>query len=168
MVLNLITFGYLNEKNMDKDAFKRDLEEIIRLFKLLKEKAKKTGYLNIDDMHYKQIEMLVQSYDMVKDNINEQMLSQFGEPIKDMMQEMIEHLREELGEEHLYSSQAQSSSHSISENASTEDKKVIQIGPSLEEIDRILSSTNLSDKEINKLLDLRVQMKKAKEQTPQD
>ncbi|MBN2681911.1 MAG: hypothetical protein JXR58_05350 [Bacteroidales bacterium] len=140
---------------MEKDEFKQDLEQIIKLFGKLKEKAKKTGYMSLDDMHYKQIEMLVQSYDMVKDNINEQMLSRFGEPIKDMMKEMINHLQEELGDEYLYEMQSEKTVNQTKEIAD----KVIQIGPSLEEIDRMLQSSNLSDQQINELLDLRASMK---------
>lgn len=140
---------------MEKEEFKKDLEEIIKLFTKLKEKAKKTGYMSLDDMHYKQIEMLVQSYDMVKDNINEQMLSRFGEPIKDMMKEMINHLQEELGDEYLYGMQSETIENIVIDKADN----VIEIGPSLEEIDRMLESSNLSDQQINELLDLRAKTK---------
>jgi hypothetical protein len=143
---------------MEKEEFKKDLEQIIKLFTKLQEKAKKTGYMSLDDMHYKQIEMLVQSYDMVKDNINEQMLSRFGEPIRDMMKEMISHLQDELGDEYLYEIESKPEKETITEKAD----KVIQIGPSLEEIERMLQASNLSEQQINDLLDLRA---KIKEQT---
>ncbi|GAB4282793.1 MAG: hypothetical protein Kow0068_07500 [Marinilabiliales bacterium] len=138
---------------MDKDEFKKDLEEIVRLFKLLKAKAEKMNYIDMDSDQYKQLELFVKSYDMFKGNINEEMLKQFGAPIHDMLKELIRQLKEDLGEEYLYQNLQEEPEKSI------EEKKKVEVLPTLEEIDRLLQNPKLSAKEIDNLLDLRRKIK---------
>ena len=117
------------------------------------------NYIDMDNDQYKQIELFVKSYDMFKGNINEEMLKQFGEPIHDMLKELIRQMKEDLGEEYLYSDIPKEEP-----KKKIESGKKIEILPSLEEIDRMLQNPKLKSSEIDNLLDLRRKIKESDSQ----
>ena len=137
---------------MANSEFKKDMEELVRLFTKLKQKADNKELYGFDAKQMKSIELFIQSYDLFKDEMNEEMLGEVGGPVKDMIKQMIEQLREELGEDDmLYSKPEPQEPRVITKDA---DSKV-EVSPSLEEIDRMLALPDLPVDEMNRLLDER-------------
>lgn len=116
-------------------AFLKKLDELIDLFEKLREKATKDGIILHNDPMYKNFELLAGNYKMIKDTIPEDLIEDIGEPIKDMITEMIAQLKQDLDMDY-----------SDTENT---------ISDELKQIDQLLKQGNLSETEINNLLDKR-------------
>ncbi|MFA6404099.1 MAG: hypothetical protein WCX31_21105 [Salinivirgaceae bacterium] len=127
----------MEEKNK---AFISKLDELIVLFAKLRDKASQEGILIKDDPLYKNFEMLSSNYQMIKNNIPESLIEELGEPIKQIISKMVEQLKRDLG---------------INENSET-----TEFNGELESIDLLLKNKNLSEKEINQLLDKRTSINK--------
>ncbi|HBF89235.1 MAG TPA: hypothetical protein DDX39_11395 [Bacteroidales bacterium] len=127
--------------NSNNKSFKENLDKLIDLFKKLRDKAKGDEYSGIDNGMIKNLDALVENYDMIKDTFPEEMINQVGLPIKEMIEHAIEQLKEELGEIDESNEQAQIVVNEISE------------------IDQMLKQPNLSSYEIDELLDKRAKMK---------
>ncbi len=84
----------------------------------------------------------------MKDQIGQQLQGQFGEPVKQMVSDLVKQLKDQLGEEE--------------EFTTIEDvEPVIQIsstGSSIQEIDLMLLNPDLSEDQINELLDRRAEL----------
>ena len=124
-----------------KDILKQ-LSELIALFEKLRDKAIREGVVLKDDPMYKNFEMLAGNYELIKNNIPPGLIEEMGEPIKNMIAEMVVQLKKELGVE---TSTNEPSNSLINE---------------LDAIDKLLENKNISEEEINKLLDKRTQYKK--------
>lgn len=120
--------------------FLNQLDELIALFEKLRIKATKEGVILENDPLYKNFELLAGNYKLIKNNIPPELIDDMGAPIKDMITQMVTQLRQELGEEN----NAGSSEDSIKNE--------------LDEIDKLLANNNLSEDEINKLLDKRTDL----------
>ncbi len=123
--------------------FLKQLDELIALFEKLRSKATKEGIILKDDPMYKNFEMLAGNYKLIKNSIPPEMLEEMGEPIKDMITEMVTQLKSELGVD-------------INDIKATDSS----FKNELEEIDLLLKKKDLSEQEINNLLDQRAQIKK--------
>jgi hypothetical protein len=121
-----------NNKN-----FLKELDELINLFEKLRQKATKEGVILKDDPMYKNFELLAGNYKLIKNNIPPELIEEMGGPIKEMISEMVNQLKEELGTD--------------ASNSETE----TPLQNELHEIDLLLKNGNLSEDEINKLLDKR-------------
>jgi hypothetical protein len=121
-----------NNKN-----FLKELDELINLFEKLRQKATKEGVILKDDPMYKNFELLAGNYKLIKNNIPPELIEEMGGPIKEMISEMVNQLKEELGGD--------------ASNSETE----TPLQNELHEIDLLLKNGNLSEDEINKLLDKR-------------
>ena len=117
----------------DKD-FKNKLDELIKVFKRLKEKDHFKNIIN-NNAQLKNIEMLINNYDFIKNNISEDMLEDIGENIKSLIIDLTNQLKQELGE------------------AGTTESK--ESADDIGMIDSILTKDNLSENKINELLDKR-------------
>lgn len=115
--------------------FLKKLDELIRLFEKLRDKATKDGIILQNDPMYKNFEMLAHNYKMIKDNIPEDLIEEIGEPIKKMITEMITQLKQDLDIDE-----------KVEKNSMSDE---------LAQIDALLKSSNLSETEINNLLDKR-------------
>ncbi len=118
------------------------LDELIALFGKLREKATREKVILKDDPMYKNFDMLAGNYKMIKNNIPVELIEEMGAPIKMMIAEMVAQLKKELGIDDL----------SAETNSPLTDE--------LEAIDKLLENKNLSEEEINNLLDKRGQYKK--------
>jgi hypothetical protein len=132
---------------MDEDikSFKQNLDQLIKLFKKLKDRTSVNDIPGIDKRMYQNFDMFLNNYDMMKDKLSDELLSQFGEPIRIIIADLVKRLKEELGEiEHI------------------EEKQ--EIINDIEKIDELLKNPNLSEEEINRLLDERKVISKSKSQ----
>ncbi len=139
------------------DSFENDLEQLIRLFKKIKDKTKVEQFSHLDPAFAQNLDFIISNYEMVKNNIPKDMFTQMGFPFQQMMKEFISHLKTELGEE-------------FEEEELTEEDEVIDTLPGqkqdvksqalnfsdeLRKIDELLKKPGMSEERINKLLDRR-------------
>jgi len=86
----------------------------------------------------------------MKDQIGSQLQGQFGEPVKQMVSDLVKQLKEQVGEEQ------------FDDVEQIEDKepelKIVSNNPSVEEIDQLLKNPNLTEDQINELLDKRANL----------
>lgn len=133
---------------MENDDFKKDIEDLVRLFKKMKNDADRTKIPGLEDDYIKNLELFIQSYDLVKDRLTDESVAHLPEPVKKMIRQMVKQLREELGDDLGLDS-------IVKESDEPKPLKSVEVGPSLEEVDRMLLLPNLPDAEIDRLLDLR-------------
>lgn len=123
----------------DKSAFANKLDELILLFEKLKVKATNEGIILKDDPLYANFEMLANNYRLIKHNLPEDLLQEISEPIKEIITQMVDQLRSEMG-------------------ASVQDEETDIIKDELKDIDKLLKRGDLSETEINDLLDKRAEL----------
>lgn len=135
---------------MEDEKFKHDLDELFRLFKKLVETQSMDNVPGVDNMMLKQFQFFFSNYENMKDQIGYQLQGQFGEPVKQMVSSLVKQLRAQLGEE-----QFTEMGH-VAEN-----KPPIKIDSpkhSIHEIDQMLKNPNLTEEQINELLDSRASL----------
>ena len=125
----------------NSQAFINKLDELIRLFGKLREKAIREGMVLNNDPMYQNFEMLAKNYQLIKNNLPQDLIEEIGGPLKEIISDMVDQLKKELGE-----------NPSIQQNST--------VYGELEEIDRLLKQDHLSEKEINDLLDKRTSFNK--------
>ncbi len=147
-------------ENESNESLKRNLDELIRLFKKVKDKSVFENIPGVNKAFFSNFEMLVNNYDMIKENLSEELLSQFGEPIHKMIANTVEQLKEQLGE-------AGELDEELPEF--TESKNIL-ITPEPENwedevkhIDEMLKRGNLKADEVDRLLDRRSELKSKNE-----
>jgi hypothetical protein len=141
--------------------FIHQLDELIALFEKLKEKAAREGVLFKDDPMYKNFELLTGNYKLIKDNIPPELIEEMGEPIKQMIIKMINQLKNELGitEDITNSNNKKADIEFIAPTTEKFDtEKKPDNNSELNKIDKLLKEGNLSEKEINNLLDKRADL----------
>jgi L-lactate utilization protein LutC len=129
-------------------SFSENLDLLIKLLRKLKDKSHFEGMPGVPKMFVTNFDFFLQNYERMKDQITAQLLQQFGEPIKQMVADMVDQLKEELDEDLLTETESLSESPVI-----TGQKRTV------EEIDILLKNPALSQEEIDKLLDERHQLK---------
>lgn len=129
-------------------SFSENLDLLIRLLRRLKDKSQFEGMPGVPKMFIMNFDFFLQNYEKMKDQISAQLLQQFGEPIKQMVADMVEQLQEELGSGVIPETEPEESMPVI-----TGQKRTV------EEIDKLLKNADLSQEEIDKLLDERHQLK---------
>lgn len=142
------------------DAFERDLEQLIRLFKKIKDKTKAEQFSHLDPAFAQNLDFIINNYEMVKNNIPKEMFTQMGLPFQQMMKEFINHLKQELGEdfdeEDLLNDDEQDLSEDITTTAeTTQPEGQVQLSDEIKKIDAALKKPGLTDEQIDKLLDRR-------------
>jgi hypothetical protein len=124
-------------------SFNENLDLLIKLFKRLKDKASFDDMPGIDKTFYQNFEYLLSNYENMRDQLSEELLSKFGEPVKGMIASLVEQLKMELGDD-------------IGDLDLDEEKEEVIIVPDdIAKIDEMLKNPDLSHEEINKLLDER-------------
>jgi L-lactate utilization protein LutC len=129
-------------------SFSENLDLLIKLLRKLKNKSHFEGMPGVPKMFVTNFDFFLQNYERMKDQITAQLLQQFGEPIKQMVADMVDQLKEELDEDLLTETETIPDSPVI-----TGQKRTV------EEIDILLKNPALSQEEIDKLLDERHQLK---------
>lgn len=127
------------ESNSENN-FLNQLDELIALFEKLRIKATKEGVILKDDPLYKNFELLAGNYKLIKNNIPPDLIEEMGAPIRDMITQMVNQLKDELGED--------------VKSDNSEDSLQNELG----KIDQLLADKNLSEDEINRLLDKRTDL----------
>lgn len=142
----------MNEPN---ENFEKDLEQLIRLFKKIKDKSKAEHFSNLDPAFAQNLDFIINNYEMVKNNIPKDMFTQMGLPFQQMMREFIRQLKTELGEDFVEDDLINEEEDLV--EGSKEEVADNQMKPSDEiaKIDAALKKPGLSDEQIDKLLDRR-------------
>ncbi len=139
---------------MEDEKFKQDLDELFRLFKKLVETQSLDNVPGVDTTMLKQFHFFFSNYETMKDQIGYQLQGQFGEPVKQMVSTLVKQLREQLGED-----EPEYPDVIIKQ---VDDSTVVhQIGikkSSVDEIDEMLKNPNLTEEQINELLDKRAKL----------
>ncbi len=131
---------------MEDEKFNKDLDELFRLFKKLVETQSLDDVPGVDGMMLKQFQFFFSNYENTKDQIGDQLKGQFGEPVKQMVSDLVKQLREQLGDD---------------EFTVIEEEPVIEIDTkelSMEDIDLMLGNPDLTEDQINDLLDKRANL----------
>lgn len=141
---------------MEDENFKQELEEFFRLFKRMVEQESFDGIPGVDSQQMEQIKTFMSQFENVKDEININMIH--VDPFTKMMiSTMVKQMREQLGPE---MDQPQISSASAIVDQKEEELKALsdesqRMVSLIETIDEQLKNPNLSDEEIDALLDRR-------------
>ena len=138
-------------------SFNENLDLLIKLFKKLKEKTSLDDLHGIDKSFYQNFEYLLSNYENMRDQLSEELLDKFGEPVKGMIASLVDQLKNELGDD--------ISDLSLDEEPMKED---IQIPDDLVKIDQMLKNPDLTEEELNKLLDERSRLAKEQVIDPDD
>ncbi len=125
-------------------SFNDNLDLLIKLFKKLKERSTFDDMPGIDKTFYQNFEYLLGNYENMREQLSEELLEKFGEPVKGMIASLVEQLKAELGDD--------IGDLDLEETPAVEE---IQLPDDIAKIDEMLKNGNLSDEEINKLLDER-------------
>lgn len=134
----------------DKQAFKRNLDELIKLFRKLKDKVSIENMPGVDKAMYQNFEIFLSNYDNMKVHITDDLYDQFGMPMRKMIADLVSQLKNELSEEDITKFE------NSTEIEKTEDVEIIR---DIKEIDKLLKNSKLSPEEIDKLLDERSSLK---------
>lgn len=130
---------------MEYERFRKDLDELFRLFKKMVEKKPLDDVPGVDKFMLQQFQFFFNNYENMKDQIASQLQGQFGESVKEMVKSLVEQLREELDED-------------IMLEPLEDETPVISIsdvGDDIKKIDEMLQNPNLTEEQINELLDRR-------------
>lgn len=138
---------------MEDESFKKDLDELFRLFnKLIKDKS-------IDDVPglntgmLKQFEFFFSNYEGMKDQLMYQLQGQYGDSVKEMVRTLVKQLREEVGEDDFLSMEEEAE---IIEEPQIETELQQIVGKTeREKIDELLKKPGLTEEQVNELLDKR-------------
>jgi len=135
---------------MEDEKFKQELDELFRLFKKLVETESLDNVPGVDSMMLKQFQFFFSNYETMKDQIGAQLQGQFGEPVKEMVSTLVKQLRTQLGEEE------------YTKIEEVEDIapviKIENVQTSIQEIDTMLKNPNLTEEQVNELLDKRANL----------
>jgi len=137
-------------------SFNDNLDLLIKLFKKLKEKSSFDEMSGIDKTFYQNFEYLLGNYENMREQLSEELLSKFGEPVKGMIASLVEQLKAELGDD--------IGDLDLEEPVEEE----VRMPDDIAKIDEMLKDSNLSDAEINKLLDERSKLAKKLPVDPDD
>lgn len=128
---------------MSKATFHETLEELMGLFKVLKDHAKSTdGEFDISFIN--DFDTILSNYNLLADGISDEMIDQVGAPLKDMVEVMVEQLREEVDR--------------INVVDEADQKEMLK--DELQSINQKLENCNPASREVDALLDRRTELVK--------
>lgn len=128
-------------------TFGENLDLLIKLLRKMKDKSQFEGIPGVPKSFVANFDFFIRNYEQMKDQIAAQLLQQFGEPIKQMVADMVDQLQEELAEEGIGN---------IDEIPAPPETPIITGHKrTVEEIDEMLRKPGLSEEEIDRLLDER-------------
>ncbi len=134
---------------MVDDSFKKDLDELFRLFKKMVENKEMDEIPGVDKFMLQQFQMFFSNYDTMKDQIADQLQGQFGDSVKDMVKTLVHQLKEELGEDDLLNFEYVEEEPIVS---------IEEVNNDIVEIDKMLENPDLSTEQIDELLDRRANL----------
>lgn len=141
---------------MENERIKKQMEELVRLFKKMMEKFPPDSIPGIDKAQAEQLKMMLSNYDDMKISFSSDMFGLFDEEMTEkLLSRLIKQLRDQLGEDADEPEVKQLSivdkKEKEFEQLPTEDRYVAL----LDAIDSELKKPNISMEEIDELLDRR-------------
>lgn len=124
----------------EEKPFSESLDELIIIFGKIREKAVDGKFGDIDVSFLEDFDVLMKNYMTVKDGVSEGALDSVSEPLKELVAAMIEQLKGEM--EKVF-------------DLKTEAEEANTFEEELDLITKSLKNPNLSNTEINNLLDQR-------------
>ncbi len=141
---------------MGNEDFKKDIEELFRLFNKLIERYPEENMPGIDKTQFEQLKLFLRNYETMKDQLSMQMMGSVNEPMRQMLRMFIKQMKEELGEDD-YLTEKDQDEISISRQPAASLKQG-DPAESIAYIDAMLSRPGLKNEEIDRLLDERAQL----------
>ncbi len=123
------------EKMKNNKTFVENLDKLIELFGKLKNNSRLESLSGVDRNFLENFEAISKNYQQIKDDVPLELINQFGEPIEEMVSQMVEQLKQELSEEN--------------------QDCLEELDDALFDVDLRLRDPELTDNEVDKLLDLR-------------
>lgn len=136
---------------MEDEQFKKDLDELFRLFKKMVENKSLDDVPGVNKMMLQQFQFFFSNYENMKEQIADQLQGQFGDSVKDMVKTLVQQLKEELGEDDLLI---------FEEEEETPILSIDEAGNDIAKIDELLRNPGLSEEQVNELLDKRANLQK--------
>lgn len=140
------------------EKFKRDLDELFRLFNQLMEKQE-DDMMEIPGLSkamLEQFKFFFSNYENMKDQIAYQLQGQFGDPVQEMVEGLIKQLREELGEEEWMPEVEEPKRVELPPETG---KTLSDVEAEIAKIDKLLQNPNLTPEQVDELLDRRSKLK---------
>ena len=137
---------------MEDEKFRQELDELFKLFNKLMERSDMDNIPGVNKFMLQQFQVFFTNYETMKEDIAQQLQGQFGDSVKDMVHQLVEQLRNEVGDDdELFHPSTSVDVHvtPVIEPAKTE---------TLEELDEMLKNPNLTPEEIDNLLDRRMKL----------
>jgi len=135
---------------MDDEKFRQELDELFLLFKKLLEREGSGEISGVNKFMFQQFQTFFSNYENMKGDIARQLQDQFGDSVKDMIHQLVLQLREAVGDEYIY--QQEDTSVNIDIKPSPKKANAVE---TVEQIDELLKNPNLTEEEIDELLERR-------------
>jgi hypothetical protein len=127
--------------DQDNESFRKKIDQLMELFRRFAEKMEKENLT--DSSPYSQnFKMMLENYDRMRNFLPDDIPENLRAPFEQMLNDLIEKLRDEIGDTPLSTQQTETSQQTISE------------------IEQKLKQGNLSSSEMDELLDKMIAMKK--------
>lgn len=139
--------------NQSNESFQRDLDELIRLIKKMKAKAGDERFDHLDPMLKQQLDFMINNYETVKHSMSVEMINQMGLPIQQMLRQFIEMMKRDLGDEFPSADDQLEEQQPLPVENPLENRE-----DAIKRIDKLLQKPNLTEEQINHLLDKRNQI----------
>jgi hypothetical protein len=136
-------------------SFHDNLDKLVKLLRKLRDKAEGNEIPGIPKMFLSNFDFVINNYEMMKNQISDQLLNQYGESIKKIVADMVEQLQEEVGED----IDIQELSEPEPQEPELPHKPTDTSDEALKKIDERLKQPGLSEEEIDRLLDERGKLK---------
>lgn len=136
---------------MEQDDFKKDIEELFRLFNKMMDQFPEENFPGMDKTQLQQLKLFLRSYETMKDRISMELSGTMNEPMRNMLRMFIKQMRDQLGEDDVFRVEQK------------EEVPIIKLETSertIEYIDEMLRRPGLKPSEIDRLLDERANLTK--------
>lgn len=140
---------------MEQDDFKKDIEELFRLFNKMMDEHPEENMPGMDKAQLQQLKLFLRNYESMKDQISMQMMGAVNEPMRQMLRMFIKQMREQLGEDEGFVIEEKEREIPIIKLESND--------RTIEFIDEMLRRPGLKPSEVDRLLDERAQLSKKAE-----
>lgn len=127
----------------DNNSFHNTLDELMELFKKIKEQSENGKLGDIDVEFIQDFDFVISNYQMIKNSISPEIMNQLGEPLQGLVKGLVEQLRDEL--KNVYSQ-------------GMPEQQKNDLEEELRKINEKLASDNISMKDIDMLLDKRSEL----------
>lgn len=137
---------------MNDEKFRQELDELFKLFNRLMEQSNTENIPGVNNFMLQQFRMFFTNYETMKDDIAQQLQGQFGDSVKDMVHQLVVQLKNELGNDDQFSINTSVDIHVEPVKKPVKESSIEQ---TLKELDNMLKNPDLTEDELNDLLDKR-------------